>query len=74
VKRTEVEFYWDCTSERYMSSWKAACHDLRTQTNCTMAKRLGNQMEGCESGDVYRDPSKRGTTVVGLTLGAEKEG
>lgn len=58
VKRTPVDIYWQCTSDRYMASWRQACQDLRTQTNCTVAVRTGNLMEGCEGGDVYRDPGQ----------------
>ena len=54
-----VDLYWACSSQRSMDGWKAACRDLKTQTNCTMAKQLGNQMEGCAGGDVYRDPGSR---------------
>ena len=55
VSRTPVELFWDCTAERYMDSWKRACRDLSTRTNCGEARRLGNIMEGCESGDVHKD-------------------
>jgi hypothetical protein len=57
VNRTKVDLFWDCSTEWYTTQWKNACRDLRTRTNCTMARRLGNQMEGCEDGDVYRTPS-----------------
>lgn len=57
VSRTPVELFWDCSSVRSTDSWKRACKDLSTRTNCGEARRLGNIMEGCESGDAYRDPS-----------------
>lgn len=76
VRRTEVDLYWACTAERYMKAWRDACRELRTQTNCTMAKRLGNQMEGCEGGDIYKDPGKRGMGLVSLEpdAGTKMEG
>jgi hypothetical protein len=48
---------WSCTFQQSIDAWKAACHDLRTQTNCTIASELGQQMEGCIGGDIYRDPT-----------------
>lgn len=51
VSQTPVELFWDCTAQLNTDRWKRACHDLATRTECTAARRLGNIMEGCESGN-----------------------
>ncbi|CAI6336260.1 unnamed protein product [Periconia digitata] len=52
VSRTPVDLFWDCSSERSIAAWKGACRDLKTRTECSEARRIGNIMEGCESGNV----------------------